>query len=66
MMDGSWPIVGQHKTKEEEQWFPFFGDKIAHVAQRATLRHYWKGVTLVNKPFDAKKDLENDLPPLID
>jgi hypothetical protein len=55
MMDGSWPIMVQHKTKEEEQWFPFFGDKNAHVAQRATLRHYGKGVTLVKEPFEAKK-----------
>jgi hypothetical protein len=67
MMDGSWLIVGQHKTKEEEQWFPFLGDKNAHVAQRATIRHYGKGVTLVKEPFtlvkepfEMKKDLEDD------
>jgi hypothetical protein len=67
MVDGSWPIAKQRKTKEEEQWYPFFGDKHTHVVQGAT-RHHWKGVTSPKEPFEAqkKKDLEDNLPPLID
>ncbi len=58
--------MGKHKTKEEEQWFLFSRDKNAHVAQRVALRHYGKGVTLVKKSFETKKDLEDDLLPFID
>jgi hypothetical protein len=44
----------------------FLWGQNAHVAQRAIIKHYGKGVTLVKEPFEAKKNLEHDLPSLID
>lgn len=65
MVDDSWPIARQQKIKEEEWWYPFFEDKHTNVVQKV-VGHHGKDITLVEKPFEAKQALENDLSLLID
>lgn len=66
MVDGSWPIAKQQKTKEEEQWYSFFGDKHRHVVLRGN-KAPWEGCHIAKRTiWKKKRDLEDNLLPLID